>query len=255
MKNIPNQQAIQEDYEAMVAGINEVIDPIWRPNTKYHIEFTLKDIVDDDENVPGSDFKYYYGFKTAGTIGHYHNAPNVVYGNEYVRDNTTNTVELVNRDANGKLTNPDQYALTSLEQYIDYKRSYPNADGNLLQSKPLFYDANWAELRLFYVKAYVSHMFKDKWDAYGGTGNNFLPVIQTLDGADVLQAFKVFVQDPVSGVIMAHPMPPDIILSTIPQTEETWNPDENPLLPLELQLLQNMVEAEGGSCIIQGRYY
>lgn len=236
--NIPGQEPIQEDYLATIEAINNVVDPIWRPNTKYHIEFTVKDIVDDANDHP---FKYFYGFKTAGTIGHYHNAPNVMYGNEY----NPQTGELLNRDDNGKLTNPDQYALTSLEQYIDYRRSYPNADGNLLQSKPLFYSSEQAKLLLFYIKPYIAHMLKDQWDAYGGSSDNHLPLLSNTDG---LQALKVFIQDPVSNIIMEHPMPPDVDVTNLPQTIEEWTEDEEPPMPLLLQFIQNFVEEQGGDC-------
>lgn len=40
--NIPSQAAIEEDYAAMVDGINKVAAPIWRPNTKYLVEFSVK---------------------------------------------------------------------------------------------------------------------------------------------------------------------------------------------------------------------
>ena len=240
--NIPTQSAIQEDYDAMVAGINKVVDPIWRPNTKYYIAFEVKDIVND---TPDEDtFKYHYGFKTAGTIGHYHNAPNVVYGNEY----KPNTTEIINRNENGKLINPEKYPLTSLEQYIDYRRSYPNADGNLLQSKPLFYDQGQAKLLLFYIKPYVAHMLKDKWNGYleGETSETFhLP---TISNTNELQALKVFIQDPVSNVLMEHPMPPEVNVDNIPQTIEEWDEDTNPPMPLMLQYIRDFVEAQGGNC-------
>ncbi|NRR93133.1 hypothetical protein HSX10_16270 [Winogradskyella undariae] len=240
--NIPDQAAIQLDYEAMVAGINQVVDPIWRPNTRYYIAFEVKDIVNDDESL--ETFKYHYGFKTAGTIGHYHNAPNVVYGNQY----DTSTNEIINRDENGKLTNPDQYALTSIEQYIDYRRSYPNADGNLLQSKPLFYSQDYAKLLLFYIKPYVAHMLKDIWNGYGTEdvdGNYHLPTITNTNG---LQALKVFIQDPVTNILMEHPMPPEVIVDNIPQTVEQWDVDTAPPMPLMLQYMQHFVEAQGGNC-------
>ena len=160
--SIPDQEAIQEDYEATVAGIRDVVSPIWRPNTKYQVAFTLKDIIKAGE-ASEHEFKYHYGFRTAGTVGHYHNAPNVSYGGP--------------RDGDGDLIDPDNYALATLEQYIDYKRSYPNADGNLLRSKPLFYGAGNAQLLLFYTKPYVLHMFKDQWDAYAGVGTFVIDVL------------------------------------------------------------------------------
>ncbi|CAM1343792.1 hypothetical protein [Tenacibaculum amylolyticum] len=234
--NIPSQDAIQQDHEATVEAINKAGAPIWRPNTKYHVAFTVKDIVDDSHE---HEYKYHYGFKTAGTIGHYHNAPNVNYGGE--------------RDADGKLLNPDQYALTSLEQYIDYRRSYPNANGNLLRSKPLFYGHEHAKLQIFYIKPYVPHMFKNKWATYGGSSDTFLPAIETKDNENnSLEAFKVFIQDPVSNVILEHPMPPEVDVTNIPQTTEEWTEDSEIPMPPVLQYVKNFVEAQGGTCGFDG---
>jgi len=231
--NIPSQAAIQEDYAAMVDGINKVAAPIWRPNTKYFVEFAVKDTVNNDK---AETFTYQYGFRTASTLGHYHNAPNVVYGNEY----DLKTGALMNRE-DGKLSNPQQYPLTSLEQYIDYRRSYPNADGNLLQSKPLFYSGD-AQLSLFYIKPYVAHFFKKKWDAYKGldeisndkiNSNDYLP---ELNKDDYLPALKVFVLDPVSNEIVAHPMK-DVDVTT---TEE-WVDDKDAPMPPVLKMLTNLL--------------
>jgi len=231
--NIPSQAAIQEDYAAMVDGINKVAAPIWRPNTKYFVEFAVKDTVNNDK---AETFTYQYGFRTASTLGHYHNAPNVVYGNEY----DLKTGALMNRE-DGKLSNPQQYPLTSLEQYIDYRRSYPNADGNLLQSKPLFYSGD-AQLSLFYIKPYVAHFFKEKWDAYKGldeisndkiNSNDYLP---ELNKDDYLPALKVFVLDPVSNEIVAHPMK-DVDVTT---TEE-WVDDKDAPMPPVLKMLTNLL--------------
>jgi len=92
-------------------------------------------------------------------------------------------------------------------------------------------------------------MFKDTWDAYGGTGDTFLPRIETTDtDNNNLEAFKVFVQDPVSNIILEHPMPPEVDVTTIPQTTEEWTVDTNVPIPPILQYIQNYVEAQGGEC-------
>lgn len=71
-QHIPAQPAIQADYQASVDAINKTVTPVWRPNTQYYIHFKLKDTVDDGGNQ--KVFDYYYGFQTAGPIGHFHNA-------------------------------------------------------------------------------------------------------------------------------------------------------------------------------------
>ena len=66
-----------------------------------------------------------------------------------------------------------RYPLATLKDYIDYGRSYPNADGNLLNAKPLYY--NDCELKLRYKYGFVQNMFRN-WDEYDKKGErNVLP--------------------------------------------------------------------------------
>ena len=231
--NIPSQEAIQTDYQATVDAINKVVEPIWRPNTKYYMHFTLQDVVNGTE----TNFDYYYGFKTAGPIGHYHNAPNVVYGNQYDKNPP---FELLNRKEDGTLKNPDEFALTSLNNYIDYKRSYPNANGDLLNSKPLFHGGEESEILLFFIKPYVYHMFKNIWSA-----NNGLSVID-----NQIQALKIFIKDPILDVIIPHPMTTEV-KTIVPSAIETWNEDNSSQMPEHLQFLHNLAE-NNDNCVFTG---
>ena len=240
--NIPGQAAIQADYQASVDAITKVVDPIWKPNTKYLIHFKLKDTVDFGAgNHP--PYNYYYGFKTAGPLGHYHNAENVTYGNEYNKEG-----ELLNRAdsegniiPDGKLTNPDQYPLTTLRPYIDYKRSYPNADGSLLQAKPLFYAD--AQLSIFFVKSYVTHMLNG-WQADSN---------QSLEAS--YGAMNLVIKDPILDVLIPYPLTPDMNIEEIPSTIEAWTVDTEPLMPTYLQqwinLAQTNIQHPGHNCLAQ----
>src|SRR5699024_7431857 len=110
-QTVPGTAAIEEDFEAMTDAVQKEAQPIWRPNTSYYIKYTLKDEVDNGDSSPGN-YDFYYGFKTVGPVGHYHKNP----ASDYLRPGAK----------------PEEYPLTSLRSYIDYNRSYPNANGNLL---------------------------------------------------------------------------------------------------------------------------
>ena len=227
--NIPAQDAIQQDFQDATDAINKVIDPVWRPNTKYYIHFKLKDSVDNGTNE--GIYDYFYGFRTAGPVGHFHRDQGSTYGDILEDDNTI---------TEGSIVNPDNYLLTSLRAYIDYKRSYPNADGNLLRSKPLFYGRG--ELLIFFSNPSTYHMFAN-WPEYGG--------MSALQGE-----MKFFIKDPVNDTIIEHPMPPDVDITNIPQTIEAWTEDTEPLMPEYLQMLNNFVQEQNSNpdlnCVLTG---
>lgn len=134
---------------------------------------------------------------------------------------------------------PDKYPLTSLAQYIDYNRSYPNADGNLLSAKPLFYDDSDEDLGttriyLFFNKAYATHFFQ-KWESY-----------KTSDSID--GRLKVVIKDPVEDISIENPPyldydEDDTIHTNIPQTEEVWTGEENPQIPFAINQYLSMYNA------------
>lgn len=191
---IPGQDAVTQEQLDMEAAMEKTVQPIWRPNTKYYVRFRLKDEVDngEDEGI----FDYYYGFKTVGPVGHYHKDPNVDY---------------VPSDANA-----DQYPLTSLRQYIDYNRSYPNADGSLLQAKPLFYGYNQCKISIYFSKPLAYHML-NKWPKYeDSNSSSFLP--------ELAGNMHVAIKDPVTNVVIPYPLPSDFDQNLIPtgQTFATW---------------------------------
>lgn len=150
---------------------------------------------------------------------------------------------------------PDKYPLTTLKQYIDYNRSYPNADGNLLSAKPLFYDdqvsmingqiASTTQIQLFFSKAYATHFFH-KWESYKAQQNppnSSLPSQNALDGR-----LKIVIKDPVEDILIENPPyldydENDTEHTHIPQTEEVWNPEENPQVPFAISHYFNLMEA------------
>ncbi|HAS47370.1 MAG TPA: hypothetical protein DCS93_43235 [Microscillaceae bacterium] len=219
---IPGQDAVNGEQTAMQAGNTKTVKPIWRPNTHYYVCFSLKDEVDNGAN--SGTFEYYYGFKTAGPVGHFHNAAGVTYGNEYDAQGS-----LVNRASDGTLTNPDQYPLTSLRQYIDYNRSYPQADGNLLQAKPLFYGNQQCKINVYFSNPLAYHMLSG-WPIYG--------TFNALNGA-----LHIAIKDPVSNVIIPYPLPVNYD-ETVPEVEpgnDTWQNDDDPRIPLDVETINQMI--------------
>jgi hypothetical protein len=214
---IPGQAAIQEDTEATILGMTGYIQPIWRPATSYAVRLSLNDEVDNSANTPRF---YTFGFTTAGPVGYFHTNPAVNYGDPAY---------------------PDLSPLTSLRQYIDYNRSYPNADGNLLNAKPLFYNSEVTRIDLYFQKAWARHFFHN-WPAYNGQ-----PAIAG--------RMKIVIKDPVEGAEIVNPPyldydPADTVYTSIPQTIESWQDDPNPVVPPIFQIYQNLLESQ--NCVVTG---
>lgn len=211
-ETIPGQEAINAEYEAMVAAVENTAQPIWRPNTHFYIHFQLRDEVDNGESQ--GIFDYYYGFKTVGPVGYYHKHSEV----DYLPPDT----------------NPARFPLTSLSSYIDYKRSYPNANGNLLKAKPLFYGNGQCRITLFFIKPMVYHML-NPWNEYNGLS----PIYGELN---------IAIKDPMSGEIIPYPLPADYEEATVPVAlSKAWKADPNPLLPMHLQLINNIIDYANGA--------
>lgn len=229
-ETIPGQPAIEQEQEDMEEAVQRVAQPIWRPNSKFYVHYQLKDEVDNGENQ--GVFDYYYGFKTAGPVGHFHNANGVTYGNEY--DESNNIKNRADANGNltvsGKLTNPDSYPLTSLRQYIDYKRSYPNADGNLLQAKPVFYGQEQCRITLYFTKPLTFHML-NTWESYLGS-------------PELTGSMHIAIKDPVSNVVIPYPLPIGYNEDTVPLpvNTATWLQIDTAValeVPEKIQILDN----------------
>ncbi|SUX48217.1 hypothetical protein [Chryseobacterium indoltheticum] len=245
--NIPNQAAISADTQAAIDAITKSVQPIWRPDTVYYIKFTLKDTVD---NLVSQPYSYAYGFKTAGPLGFFHLDRDATYG-DLPLENSSNILEDtigVIRDANGNVVDdtltphPDLYPHTSLRAYIDYQRSYPNADGNTVNAKPLFYDDVTTKISLYFTSSYVSKLLSG-WDAYTDIA------LDALGGT-----MKIIIKDPVEGIEIINPPRLDATEQTIetspvdiPQTIEEWAQDPNPAIPTVLDQYFNMLNS-GDNC-------
>jgi hypothetical protein len=230
--DIPTQDAITQDTQAAVNALTRSIQPIWRPDTSYYVRFTLKDSVDN--GIIEKQFNYAYAFRTGGPLGFFHLDKDATYGEIKLKDQNGADVILEDttgeiRDAAGTVIDhqtphPDQYPHTSLRAYIDYQRSYPNADGNLVSAKPLFYDDDTTRISLYFTSSYVSKLL-DGWDKYGD--------MEKLGGA-----MKIIIKDPVEAISIINPpildaTYQDVVTSPveISQTFEEWANDDNPAIP------------------------
>ncbi len=136
---LTNQQLANE-VAILDAGINKIVQPLWRPNTTYAIRITTSDTVQGINKASTQIF----GFKTAGPIGHFH-----LQNPQYIA--------LKAQDREG------EFKLANLREYIDFERSYPDAQGRYELSKPPFYIA--PKIKLFFTQPYINAMFAN-WDNY-----------------------------------------------------------------------------------------
>lgn len=219
-KTILDIPAVAEQLQAMKSAVETTVQPIWRPNTTYCLDFTLTDTVDDNKKNP-IEFKYYYGFKTLGPIGHFPvEDPETPAGQE--------------PPAKNELTALSKSPLTSLRSYLDYNRSYPNADGSLLQSKPSFYGSEQCDISLFFTSTYTSHMFKD-WASYG------------TEKPEIEGKLNLFIKDPLTDILIKYPLEEGQEELVYPKSIEgdndlKWTDDNDPRIPLGVRLLNNFIE-------------
>jgi hypothetical protein len=224
---IPGFEAVQEDKAAMIAAVQNTVQPIWRPNTTYYLNFKLQDTVDDKN---ATTYDYYYGFKTLGPVGHY-----------LIPDPVTPVGE--NPVPKNGLTDLAKSPLASLKQYLDYNRSYPNADGSLLQAKPIFYGNEQCKVSLFFTNPYVYHMLKD-WNKYGDSR------------PEIKGALNLTIKDPLNDVIIPYPLP--TTTTTYPKAKDSnveWIDDNDPRVPLGIQLLNNFIGAIKADGSVMKCYY
>lgn len=219
--SIPTQEAVEEDYQNAAGAIEKMLTPVWRPGTKYCIHLRVSDTVNDGAS---QDSDFYFGFRTAGPLGHFHNDPSANYV------------------AQGKTA--DQYMLTGLKGYLDYRRCYPNADGQLVGAKPLFYED--ARILLFFTKRYVYHLFGD-WPAYNG-----LPALAG-------NSMQVVVKDPSEDISIPNPPPLNVVTTAIPRAVTAWESDDDPRIPEDVRALLSLrnpellnPDFEGGDCWSSG---
>jgi hypothetical protein len=163
-QTIPLPEEQQAANNTMIQSINKTLQPIWRPNTTFAVRLTTEDRLYREGGGSGLGTyteKVIYGFRTAGPIGHFHRYPKLV-------SSAITSVPRADYNALDEVGKADEFRLTNLATYIDYSKSYPNADGQLINAKPLFY--NGAILSMFYTYNHVYQFYTD-WVDYEHTSS------------------------------------------------------------------------------------
>lgn len=204
-QNLPSPATVTQNNESMALAINKTLWPVWRPDTVFAVRVQYTDKV-FQESTFNRDYEkaFVIGFKTQGPVGHYHEFPT----------GATTSDKLQSYKELEKVDKEDVFKLSSLKHYIDYPKSYPNADGNILNAKPLYYGS--PELRLFYIYPHVYQFYQD-WEAYHG-----LPKVES--------ALKVLIKDPAE-------LPS---VSATPAVNE-WKKNDFPIITPDIAALNNMI--------------
>ena len=164
--SIPSQQELNEQNEKINELMNVAMQPVWRPNTTFAVQLEMKDSVYDGDTMVTDTSKFYnFGFRTKGPIGHFHE----------------DRIEYQNLLAEKR---EDEFALASLKPYVNFDRSYPNADGDLLRAKPIYYES--PKLNLFFNEAYVYNFFGN-WELGSLTDVETKLQLKVNDPEDLLQ--------------------------------------------------------------------
>jgi hypothetical protein len=213
---LPVQSSVDAEVASIVNAFQGSIQPLWRPNTDYAIRVTTTDRLfrDSGQSVVASypPRQCVYGFRTVGPLGHFH-----IYPDDHGQPTPRHDYDVLD-----KAGRADEFKLIGLLHYVDFAKCYPNADGQLINAKPLFYDH--PRLLLFYLQTYVARMFCD-WAPYGG-----------LEAAEAV--FEVLVKDPA----------PDPAVAAAGAVEATWELSPVPLVSQDITILNNMI-TYGSPCL------
>ncbi|WP_412468371.1 hypothetical protein [Pedobacter sp. KLB.chiD] len=189
-----------DEAELLSNNLNKTIQPVWRPDTTYAIVVKTRDVVEENEGAAVQK-NHIYGFKTVGPIGHFQKK-NAIYKALEGQDKAA------------------AFKLADLKYYIDYERSFPDAQSRYDLSKPVF--CHDPKVRLLFIKTYLNAMFSD-WDGYLG-----LPTVKS--------ALQMQLLDPYGAILS-----PELIWEQLPDEEITNNNFMK--LPPDQQILYFMNKA------------
>jgi hypothetical protein len=195
---VKNQDYVDQTNQAMREGFETQIEPIWRPDTAFRITIRTKDNLPKDSRSYTNTYRFF--FKTAGVVGHFHQ-----YNPTYLM--------LAEKGLE------DQYRLATLKPYIDYSRSYPNADGRLINAKPLFYQD--PVLLVFYKQNTVHAMFNN-FDQYGSN-------------EEITSELQVLIKDPTELLSSDADNPTQAHIG-----ENNWVANPEPAMTPEVRLINNL---------------
>ncbi len=210
-QTIPGTAVVEADFQTMRNQVEEVIAPIWRPHQTYRIALTVSDSVN---GTPHQNSAYVY-FKTGGSLGFF--------------DTNPGPQSAAALD-DGRAEAPERL----LKFYIDMERSDPEASGNLLYAKPLYYGA--PVLRLFFTKPYTYHFFAE-WPEYRSPANASGPAELNVDHYELVMRIK----DPAESEPLLNAADHAAPLLTVPLTgAQSWSRDPTPRRTEDLKVLSNM---------------
>lgn len=213
---LPTFPQVQNEIQTMINSFEGSLRPIWRFDTPFHIEVKTKDTLYREAGqsvLQNYNRTYYFGFRTAGPIGHFHKYLNPGGGTA----TRTDFADLLAKDQE------DEFKLSKLLYYIDMSKSYPNADGQLINAKPLFFKA--PQLAMFYNQQYVYEFFHD-WDDHNGT--------QTPLEIELIAEIK----DPA----------PDPAVAALSPTAASWSLNSLPVISQDVLILNNMIVNSTSPC-------
>lgn len=134
---------VGDDINVISGSVGQVI---WEPNQVYDVQVTTQTKVYKDGTTELATFNESHNvrFRTEGPPGFFHKFPGAggAFHPKYVELPTALQ---------------DKFKQRTLLHYIDFANSYPNADGNLINAKPIFFEQ--VELGLYFERAYVRTMF------------------------------------------------------------------------------------------------
>ncbi|MDB4922070.1 hypothetical protein [Mucilaginibacter sp.] len=197
-------QGVENEVEILGNNLNKTIQPVWRPDTTFAITISTTDTVNSNQ---GSAINYtqIFGFRTAGPIGLFQQQ-SAIYQNLLQQDRA------------------DEFKVANLRGYIDFDRSFPDAQGRYNLSKPVLYHS--PQISLFFTLPYINAMYSN-WDSYQG-----LSAVQS--------SLQVTLLDPFENAIT-----PELVWST---TSETIDDTNYTTLPQDQQLLYLMQAATEYGC-------
>lgn len=203
------QQSVTEEVQTMINAFNGSIQPIWRPYTNYAVAVRTRDTLyrENSSTVEQAHAPrtHVFAFRTTGPLGHFH---------AYIGPGETQ-VERPDFAALKAKDRQDEFKLKDFLHYVDFAKCYPNADGQLLNAKPLFYVD--PRLRLFFLKPYVYEMVRSWADLPGS------------DGTDI--GFTVTIKDPAPDPSAPPDAPAEIV----------WDLSPVPIVSTEVKVINNMI--------------
>lgn len=201
---IPSFGALQTSTNSMVEAIEKPIQPMWRPDTIISMVVTVQDEVSFSGSI-----KYpkniAYVFQTKGPVGHFH-----------PHNPRFKKLELEKKE--------DEFRLADLKAYVDYSKSYPNADGAIVSAKPLY--TLDPKLLLFFVVDYMYTMYGN-FAAYDQE-----PAIENY--------LNVYILDPATGGSI-----------DISKVKNSFQLNGDPVIPADIQTMIRLLQSQNPCLSIQ----